>query len=252
MTDEVLEDDVLEEATPKAGILTLSQDDAQALHDFEVFVGGDCFDVWDRDGTRSKSDLLMKHLARIRAVLAEIGEDRTISQGDAKAIHDFDNFVGRDCFDVRRPNGARSKSLPLMKHMDRMREVMHKLMDYPEVETGFYTTPLCEVHVGTLNPLLTAEIGERSSLRGYCASVFSIPDAIPFGSLEFFVDEQSGEACGLFLIPNGFEVLIAGPGWIKCGADIDATVQMFLDAIPDDDVLFADDGDEDVSEHVRA
>ncbi|MBB3452615.1 hypothetical protein FHT86_000871 [Rhizobium sp. BK313] len=138
MSNEDLDND-FDETTPKAGILTISQEDAQALHDFEVFVGGDCFDVWDRDGTRSKSDLLMKHLARIRAVLAEIGEDRTISQDGAKAIHDFDNFVGRDCFDVPRPNGARSKSLPLMKHMDRMREVMNKLMDYPEVETGFYT-----------------------------------------------------------------------------------------------------------------
>jgi hypothetical protein len=252
MTDEVFEGDVLEEATPKAGILTISQGDAQALHDFEVFVGGDCFDVWDRDGTRSKSDLLMKHLAKMRALLAETGEARTISQDDAKAIHDFDNFVGRDCFDVRLPNGGRGKSLPLMKHMDRMRELLHKLMDYPEVETGFYTTPLCEVHVETLNPLLTAEIGGRSSLRGYCANVFSIPDAVQFGSLEFFIDEQSGEACGLFLIPHGFEMLIAGPGWTKCGTDIDATVQIFLDAIPDDDVLFGDNEAEDVCEHVRA
>lgn len=254
MLEEILRDEAWEreafegEPAPKSGILTITDDDVQALRDFETLVGGDCFDVWDQDGGRSKSDILMDHLREMRVLLPEIGSTLSINQQEARAIYKFGDHVGHDCYDVWHPNGGRAKSLPLLKQLARMRELFDKLIDYPEMETGFYTTPLCDAHVETLHPLLRAEIGERSSLRGYYANVFCVPSADPFGSLEFFVDEQSRKACGLFLIPYGFEQRVIGPGWTECGSDIDATVQIFLDGIPDLSLVYAPDEDADQKE----
>jgi len=246
LRDEVREQDAFEgEPTPKAGILKITVNDVQALRDFEALVGGDCFDVWERDGGRSKSDILMNHLSEMRVLLAEIESTLSISQKGAKAIYKFDRHVGLDCYDVWHPNGGRFKSIPFMKQLARMRELLDKLVDYPAVETGFYTTPLCEGTTGDLHPLLAAEIGERTSVRCYSADVFLTPSLDPFGCFELLIDERANEACGLFRVPFELSERIIGPGWTECGSDIDANVQTFLDGIPDLDLVYGPDEDED-------
>ncbi|MDE1993634.1 MAG: hypothetical protein KGI75_14110 [Rhizobiaceae bacterium] len=122
-------------------------------------------------------------------------------------------------------------------------------MDYPDVEFGFYPTPIQETSVDELHPALSAEIGERSSLKIYYAGVYMTPDCTFFGSLELLVDEAAREACGLFRVPFELSERIIGPAWTK-HTDIDATVQTYLDGIPDLRLIYAvnDDEEEEMAE----
>jgi hypothetical protein len=187
----------------------------------------------------------MNHLREMRVLIAEIGSTFSISQEAAKAIYMFDRHVGLDCYDVWHPNGGRFKSMPLMKQLARMHELLDKLVDYQAAEVGFYTMPLCEASVSDQHPLLAAEIGEHTSVRCYSAEIFFTQSLNLFGYFELFLDEKANEACGLFLVPFELSERIIGPGWTECGSDIDATVQTFLDGIPDLNVVYPLDEDED-------
>ncbi|HEY0120680.1 MAG TPA: hypothetical protein VGC14_02775 [Rhizobium sp.] len=53
--------------------LTITPDDIHALTDFVKFVGEDCFDQWQKNGTRAKSMPLLAKLRRMYALLDDLG-----------------------------------------------------------------------------------------------------------------------------------------------------------------------------------
>ncbi|MDE1995070.1 MAG: hypothetical protein KGI75_21390 [Rhizobiaceae bacterium] len=248
MLQEILEGEFwnetdFDEPTPKSGTLMISDDDVQTLRDFEAFVGGDCFDVRTDNGLQ-KSEALMGHLSKLRSLIAGLGPMLFVSQEATMALYAFEDYAEHDCFDIWHSNGGRSKSLTLTRHLDGVREVLDKLLDYPEAEFHFYTTPPVESAIDELHPLLTAKIGQRSSVRIYYAGVYCAPDGIPIGGLEFLVDEVTNETCGLFRGSFENSACLIGTGWKTCGQDMGAIVEDFVKAIAELNTVREGDEDE--------
>lgn len=161
----------------------------------------------------------------------------TISQDDAKALDDFVRHVGLKCYDAFGEAGSRSKSMQLFRQLERMRTLLDALIDYPKEELDFYWMPAVDMQTDEADPLLLAEVSERSGLHFHQVDIYLVPDDIFFGSLQIAVDDNAGETCGLVRISRWPNDMVAGPGWSPNGADLNKTIQIFVDAIPTDRVF---------------
>ena len=67
---------------PRDGVLTISQDEAQALYDFVGYLGRHAFDTFrdDRPGFRGKSPDMLRHLDRMRDLLANVMDYPTLDE----------------------------------------------------------------------------------------------------------------------------------------------------------------------------
>ncbi|WFU07395.1 hypothetical protein QA648_35705 (plasmid) [Rhizobium sp. CB3171] len=121
-----------------------------------------------------------------------------ITEDDAIAFADFLTFVSAYCSDKSERDGRRWKSKDLLERLDRMRGLCDKLIDEPEIEQGTYWTPYSECQVDEIQPILLQEIGNRTGVKLYYASLFDIPSGAPIGHIELAVDTEVKEACGLW------------------------------------------------------
>ncbi|WP_368518570.1 hypothetical protein [Rhizobium sp.] len=67
---------------PRDGVLTISQDEAQALYDFVGYLGRHAFDTFrdDRPGFRGKSPDMLRHLGRMRDLLKNVMDYPTLDE----------------------------------------------------------------------------------------------------------------------------------------------------------------------------
>ncbi|MGM4986226.1 hypothetical protein [Rhizobium sp. 11_C7_N12_5] len=153
----------------------------------------------------------------------------TISQSDAKAFDDFIRFAERHCYDeIGVDKVAKSRTLRL--HLERMRMLVDTLIDYANEEIDFYWMGPDEMQLEEADPLLISEISGRSGLRFHRVSIYQLPDDILFGTLQVAVDEKAGETCGLVRIRQWPSDLLSGPRWTQNEANLDETIQAFVDA----------------------
>jgi hypothetical protein len=154
----------------------------------------------------------------------------TINQSDAKALDDFIRFAERHCYDeIGANNGAKSRALRI--HLERMRVLLDTLIDYSEEEIDLYWTGPDAMQLDEADPLLLSEINKRSGLHFHQVCIYQLPDDIFFGRLQIAVDDKAGETCGLVRIQQWPSDLLSGPRWAQNGANLDETIQAFIDAI---------------------
>ncbi|MEZ2224475.1 hypothetical protein [Rhizobium sp. RCC_161_2] len=165
------------------------------------------------------------------AAPAALADMLTISQSDAKAFDDFVRFAERHCCDdVSNKSGAKSRDLRL--HLERMRALLDTLIDYSDKEIDLSWTAPDEIRIDEADSLLLFAVTGRSGLHFHKVNIYSLPDDLFFGSLEIAVDANTGETCGLVRIQQWPIDLIGGPRWAQNEADLDATIQAFIDAVP--------------------
>ncbi|WFU04653.1 hypothetical protein QA648_28205 (plasmid) [Rhizobium sp. CB3171] len=155
----------------------------------------------------------------------------TISREEVMSLYEFVHHISGDCYDEFGERGRRSKSSDLMRKLNEMQRLLERLVDYPEVPQGMYWTPYGEVQADDVNPILLQEIGKRGT-RLYMGSLFDLASCAPIGSIQIAVDHDVNEACGVFFFPRGFEMEVVGPEWLAASADMDDTIQSFVDALP--------------------
>jgi hypothetical protein len=152
-----------------------------------------------------------------------------INQSDAKAFDDFIRFAERHCYDeIGADKVAKSRTLRL--HLERMRMLVDTLIDYANEEIDFYWIGPDEMQLDEADPLLLSAISGRSGFRFHRVSIYQLPDDILFGTLQIAVDDEAGETCGLVRIRQWPSDLLSGPRWAQNGANLDETIQAFVDA----------------------
>ncbi|CAN7433330.1 hypothetical protein LJR251_002767 [Rhizobium rhizogenes] len=153
-----------------------------------------------------------------------------ISQSDAKAFEDFIRFAERHCYDEIGADRV-AKSRDLRMHLERMRMLLDTLIDYSDEEIDLYWTGPDAMQLDEADPLLLSEISKRSGLHFHQVCIYQLPDDIFFGRLQIAVDDNAGETCGLVRIQQWPSDLLSGPRWAQNGANLDETIQAFIDAI---------------------
>ncbi|MGV1793829.1 hypothetical protein [Rhizobium sp. A37_96] len=151
----------------------------------------------------------------------------TISDGDAIALHEFMQYVSIRCYDERFKDRGLMKSAALRKHLERTREILDTLLDYPRIEPFYYWSPPSEMPADQAEPELISAIADRSDVHFHCVGIYLAPDSIHVGSLEIALDEDAGEACGIVSMRG----MTSAPTWTKAGKSLDDTISIFVDAI---------------------
>ncbi|MGM4980907.1 hypothetical protein [Rhizobium sp. 11_C7_N12_5] len=155
----------------------------------------------------------------------------TISGIDAMALREFVCHVNIRCYDERFKDRGMMKSRALRDQLDRMREILHTLLDYPRFEPFYYSSPPNDMPADQAELQLIAALADRSEVQFHSVGIYLAPDSIPVGTLEIAVDDETGEACGIVSLRGMTSAAI----WTKAGASLDDTIKTFVDAIPIDD-----------------
>ena len=159
----------------------------------------------------------------------------TINQDDAQALYDFVGYLGRHAFDTFRDDrpGFRGKSPDMLRHLDRMRELLANVMEYPSLDEELCWDEPKPLATDEVHGLLLTEISNRPGIRFLETSVYWNDEHRSFGTLQLAVDDVAGETCGLFEVEDlAGEQIACGPGWSQSGADLDETIRMFIRAFP--------------------
>ena len=159
----------------------------------------------------------------------------TISQDEAQALYDFVAYLGRHAFDTFRDDrpGFRGKSPDMLRHLDRMRDLLANVMDYPTLDEELCWDEPKPLATDEVHGLLLTEIGNRPGIRFLEIAVYWNDDHRCFGTLQLAVDDEAGETCGLFEVEDlAGEQVSCGPGWSQSGADLDETIRIFIRAFP--------------------
>ncbi len=159
----------------------------------------------------------------------------TISQDEAQALYEFVCYLGRHAFDTFRDDvpGFRGKSPDMLRHLNRMRDLLENVMDYPTLDEELCWDEPKSLATDEVHGLLLTEIGNRPGIRFLEISVDWNDERRSFGTLQLAVDDEAGETCGLFQVEDlAGEQIACGPGWSQSGADLDETIRIFIDAFP--------------------
>ncbi|MFJ6323319.1 MULTISPECIES: hypothetical protein [unclassified Rhizobium] len=120
----------------------------------------------------------------------------TIRGADAIALNELMHYVNFRCFDGRFKGRGMMKSPALRQHLDRLREILATLLEYPEFARFYYNCPARDLPCENADRALLEATAGRSDLRFYSAAVYFAPERLPMGAVEIAVDEAAGEACG--------------------------------------------------------
>jgi hypothetical protein len=151
----------------------------------------------------------------------------TITAADAIALHEFVCHVNIRCYDERFKDRGMMKSRALRDQLDRMREILHTLLDYPHFEPFYYSSPPSDMPPDQAEPELIAAVADRSEVQFHSVGIYLAPDSIPVGTLEIAIDDEAGEACGIVSMRG----MTSAATWTKAGASLDETIKTFIDAI---------------------
>lgn len=158
-----------------------------------------------------------------------------ISQDEAQALYDFVGYLGRHAFDMFRDDrpGFRGKSPDMLRHLDRMRDLLANVMDYPTLDEELCWDEAKPLATDEVHGLLLTEIANRPGIRFLEIAVYWNDERNRFGTLQLAVDDEAGETCGLFEVEDlAGQQVSCGPGWSQSGADLDETIRMFIRAFP--------------------
>lgn len=155
----------------------------------------------------------------------------TISGSDAKALDDFVRHVSIRYCDERFEGGG-TKSRKLNLQLERMREILDKLLDYPEPEQSYYWINAQGMQADEAIPDLLAAVADRSGIHFHQVGLYLAPDSIPSGTLQLAVDDKAGETCGVVTMPMWPTALVSALTWTKSGATLDDTIDVFAASIP--------------------
>ena len=159
----------------------------------------------------------------------------SITQDEARALYEFFGHLNRHAFDTFRDDlpGFRGKSSDMRRHLERMRDLLESVMDYPTLHEELCWDEPRSLSTDEVQNLLLTEVGNRSGIRFLQIAVYWNDDRSSFGTLELAVDDEAGETCGLFQVEDlaGRQV-DCGPGWTPSGADLDETIRIFINAFP--------------------
>jgi hypothetical protein len=160
----------------------------------------------------------------------------TISGADAMAIHEFVCHVNIRCYDERFKDRGMMKSRALRDQLDRMREILHSLLDYPQFEPFYYWSPPSDMPPDQAEPELISAVADRSEVQFHSVGIYLAPDSIPVGTLEIAIDDEAGDACGVVSMRG----MTSAAAWTKTAARLDDTISTFVNAISiDKDALVA-------------
>jgi hypothetical protein len=163
----------------------------------------------DRDEPKPKADVM------------------TISGADAMALDEFVRHVNTRCYDERFKDRGMMKSRALRDQLDRMRQILDTLLDYPQFEPFYYWSPPSDMPPDQAEPELIAAVADRSEVQFHSVGIYLAPDSIPVGTLEIAIDDEAGEACGIVSMRG----MTSAAAWTKAGASLDETIKTFVDAI---------------------
>jgi hypothetical protein len=166
----------------------------------------------DRDEPKPKADVM------------------TISGADAMALNEFVRHVNIRCYDERFKDRGMMKSRALRDQLDRMREILDTLLDYPHLEPFYYWSPPSDMPPDQAEPELISAVADRSEVQFHSVGIYLAPDSIPVGTLEIAIDEEAGDACGIVSMRG----MTSAAAWTKAGASLDETINIFVQAIPID------------------
>lgn len=159
----------------------------------------------------------------------------SITQAEATALYEFIDHLNRHAFDTFRDDrpGFCGKSREMRQHLDGMRELLEKVMDYPTLDEELYWDEPKPLNLDEVHNLLLTEVGNRNRIRFLQVPVYWIDDHRCFGTLELAVHDEAAETCGLFRVEDlaGMQV-DCGPGWSQSGADLDETIHIFINVFP--------------------
>lgn len=151
----------------------------------------------------------------------------SITGSDALLLDEFVNYVAFHCYDRLYKERSMLKTDALLKQLDRIREILGTMLDYPVLEQFYYNCPSHDLLSENAEPALQEAAKERGALRFHEASICWAPDGVPVGVIQVAIDETAGEACGIAKI-NG---KVCQPAWTKAGPTVDDTIGIFVDAI---------------------
>jgi hypothetical protein len=151
----------------------------------------------------------------------------TISGADAMALNEFVRHVNIRCYDERFKDRGMMKSRALRDQLDRMRQILDTLLDYPQFEPFYYWSPPSDMPPDQAEPELIAAVADRSEVQFHSVGIYLAPDSIPVGTLEIAIDDEAGEICGIVSIKGMTSTAI----WTKAGTSLDDTIKTFVDAI---------------------
>lgn len=159
----------------------------------------------------------------------------TITGSDALILDEFMGYVSVRCYDSLYKGRGMLKTDALLKQLDRVREILGTMLDYPVLEQFYYNCPSLGLSREEAEPALQAATAERAELHFHEASVCMAPDGVPVGIIQLAVDDAAGEACGIAMIDRK----TSPAAWTKVGPTVDDTIGIFVDAISFND---EDDG----------
>ena len=151
----------------------------------------------------------------------------TISGDDAMALNEFMHHVNFRCYDERFKEHGMMKSLALRQHLDRVREILHTLLDYPQFEPFYYNCPARDLLREDAMPELQTATAERAEARFYSAAIYEAPNSIPRGVVEVAIDDATGEVCGIVRMSGQ----TTAATWTKVSTSLDDTIGIFVNAI---------------------
>ncbi|SCB38946.1 hypothetical protein [Rhizobium hainanense] len=151
----------------------------------------------------------------------------TISGSDAIALSEFVRHVDMRCYDERFKDRGMMKSSALRNHLDRVRQILDTLLDYPEFEPFYYWSPPSEMPADQVEPELISAVADRLEVAFHCVGIYLAPDSIHVGSLELAIDDETGEACGIVSVQG----MTSAATWTKAGRSLDETIGTFVNAI---------------------
>lgn len=155
----------------------------------------------------------------------------TISGSDAIALDNFVRHVSIRCYDERFDGGGK-KSRDLSLQLERMREILDTLLDYPEIEQSYYWINAQDMQADEAAPDLLAAVADRSGINFHQVCLYLAPDSIPSGTLQLAVDDHAGETCGIVTMPMWPTTLVSALTWTKSGATLDDTIDTLIASIP--------------------
>ncbi|NTJ11708.1 hypothetical protein [Rhizobium lusitanum] len=155
----------------------------------------------------------------------------TISGADAMALDEFVRHVNIRCYDERFKDRGMMKSRALRDQLDRMREILDTLLDYPHFEPFYYSSPPSDMPADQAEPELISAVADRSEVQFHTVGIYLAPDSIPVGTLEIAIDDEAGDACGMVSIRG----MTSAATWTKAGTSLDDTISIFVNAISIDD-----------------
>lgn len=159
----------------------------------------------------------------------------SITQDDATALYEFVSHLSRNAFDTFGDDlaGFRGKSREMRRHLDKMRDLLENVMDYPTLDEELCWDEPKPLSTDEVHNLLLTEIGNRSGIRFLQIAVYWNDEHRCFGRLELGIDDEAGETCGLFQVDDlAGKQIDCGPGWTQSGADLDETIRIFINAFP--------------------